>query len=160
MLNTITVGFSRSKKRFPIGSWIIRLYDRTSYSHVYLKFHSESLNRVLIYEAVGSGLRFIGSKAWESHAVEVASFDVEVIKGNYLHLLQYCVDNAGTEYGFMQNIGIPLSRLLGLKSNPFQSGKNCSEVVGEILKHEGYKLPHNDNLVTPKDIYEVLAKGK
>lgn len=159
-MNTITIGFSRSKKRFPIGSWFIRLYDHTPYSHVYLKFHSESLNRVLIYEAVGSGLRFIGSKVWESHAVEVASFDVEVINGNYISLLQYCVDNAGTEYGYMQNLGIALARTFKMKSNPFQTGKNCSEVVGDVLKLEGYVLPCNDNLVTPKDIYAMLAKGK
>ena len=157
-MSTITIGFSKSKKRLPIGSWLIRLYENTPYSHVYLKFHSETLNRVLIYEAVGSGLRFIGSKAWGSHAVEVASFDVAMIQANYVTLLQYCVDNAGTEYGFMQNVGVVISRLFKLKSNPFQKGKNCSEVVSEVLKLEGYTLKVSPNLSTPRDIYEMLNK--
>lgn len=157
-MSTITIGFSKSKKKLPLGSWLIRLYSGTPYSHVYLKFHSESLNRVLIYEAIGSGLRFIGSKAWDSHAVEVASFDVEMISANYIRLLQYCVDNAGTEYGFMQNLGVPLARVLRLKSNPFQNGKNCSEVVSEVLKLEGYTLKVSPNLSTPRDVYEILAK--
>jgi hypothetical protein len=114
----------------------------------------------LIYEAVGSGLRFIGSKTWELHAVEVASFDIQIIKANYISLLQYCVDNSGTDYGFLQNIGISLAKIFRMKYNPFQKGKNCSEVVGEVLKHEGYILPINKNLVTPKDIFNLLSKGR
>lgn len=61
-MEQITIGFSKSKKFLPIGSWLIRAYMGTPYSHVYLKFYSQSLNRTLIYEAVGGGVRFIGSK--------------------------------------------------------------------------------------------------
>jgi len=159
-MKTIIIGFSKSKKFLPIGSWLIRLFEQTPYSHVYLKFHSESLNRTLIYEAVGSGVRFIGSTAWEQHAQEVASFDVDIIQCNYITLLQYCIDNAGIEYGYMQNIGISLAKLLNLKTNPFQTGKNCSELVSEILKVEGFKPVINKDLITPKDVYNMLKHNK
>jgi hypothetical protein len=94
-MKTITIGFSKSKKILPIGSLILRAYMGTPYSHVYLKFYSETLNRELIYEAVGGGVRFIGTKQWNKHAVEVASYDLELLKGNYISLLQHCVDNSG-----------------------------------------------------------------
>jgi hypothetical protein len=156
-MKTITIGFSKSKKFMPIGSWLIRLYDQTPYSHVYIKFRSQTIDRTLIYEAVGSGIRFIGAAIWDKHAEEVASFDIEIAQCNYVTLLQYCVDNAGTEYGYMQNLGVPLSKLFNLKTNPFQTGKNCSEVVAEILSREGYESL-NLNLVTPKDIFNMLSK--
>ena len=35
----ISIGFSKSKKKFPIGSWLIRAYQRTPYSHVYIRLH-------------------------------------------------------------------------------------------------------------------------
>jgi hypothetical protein len=157
-MKTITIGFSRSKKFLPVGSLAIRAYMRTPYSHVYLRFFSESLNRTLIYEAVGVGVRFIGEKQWSKHAVEVASFEVDITDDNYITLLQYCVDHAGLEYGFMQNVGIPLSKLFNLESNPFQSGSNCPEEIYKILQIAGYKVEGKKDLVTPKDLYKLLSK--
>lgn len=115
---------------------------------------------MLIYEAVGGGLRFIGTKIWESHAEEVASFDIEVSQDSYVSLMQYCIDNAGGEYGTAQNIGIFICDILGIDTNPFKQGKNCSEVVGEILKLENYVIDKDINLVTPKDIYKVLSENQ
>jgi hypothetical protein len=155
-MRTLTIGFSKSKKPFAFGSWLIRKYQKTPYSHVYVKFRSESLNRVLIYEAVGSGLRFIGSNVWNSHATEMFSFDIEVTEASYIGLLQYCVDNAGTDYGFLQNIGVVLSNAFGLLRNPFSKGKNCSEAVSDMLRMEGYEFNKESNLLTPKDVYNAL----
>jgi len=159
-MKTITIGFSKSKKKFAIGSWLIRKWMKTPYSHVYLKFRSESLGRILIYEAVGSGVRFIGRKIWEDHAEEVASFDIEITQENYTTLIQYCVDNAGLEYGALQNIGVVFCNLFKIKSNPFKKGKNCSEAISDILKLEGYKFEKESNLIVPKDIFNLLSLGQ
>ena len=159
-METVTIGFSKSKKKFAIGSWLIRKWMRTEYSHVYIKFQSNSLNRELIYEAVGTGLRFIGTKVWESHALEVKSYLIEVKKCNQIRLLQYCVDNAGVEYGTVQNLGIFTAKVFGNKKNKFNQGKNCSEVIGEILKLEGYEIKKDVNLLTPLDIDLILSKNQ
>jgi hypothetical protein len=159
-MKTITIGFSKSKKKFPIGSWLIRAYMGTPYSHVYLRFYSKSLDRTLIYEAVGGGVRFIGAKQWEKHAVEVDSFDIELINGNYISLLQYCVDHTGVEYGIAQNLGVPLASIFNLETNPFQSGTNCSEEIYKILVLSGYPNTKKKDLVTPKDIHRMLSESQ
>ncbi len=156
-MQTITIGFSKSKKALPIGSLAIRAYMGTPYSHVYLKFFSESLNRMLVYEAVGGGVRFIGENQWTKYAEEVASFQIQVPDAQYISLLQYCVDNAGLDYGTMQNIGIILAKLLKRKSNPFQTGSNCSEEIYKVLEKIGYKIDIKKDLITPKDIYNSLC---
>lgn len=157
-VETVTIGFSKSRKKLPIGSWLIRAYMGTPYSHVFLKFYSETLDRELIYEAVGGGVRFIGSEQWKKHAVEVASFKVDLVKDNRVSLLQYCIDHAGENYGFLQNLGIPLTSLFNLGSNPFQSGTNCSEEVYKVLLLSGYPKTKKKDLVTPRDVYEILQQ--
>lgn len=159
-MERITIGFSKAKSPYKFGSLILRTYMRTPYSHVYIKFHSEKLNRVLIYEAVGSGVRFIGKKSWNEHSIEVASYDIKIKQCNYIHLMQYCVDHAGYEYGFLQNIGIFISESLNIKNNYFKKGKNCSEIIAEILSIEGYDIKKDFNLITPKDIHDLLYENK
>lgn len=155
-MQQIVIGFSKSSKKLAVLSWLIRLYQKTPYSHTYLRFYSETLNRTLVYEAVGSGLRFVGNWQWKKEAKEVYSFTIDVKKCNYVSMLQYCVDHAGTDYGFMQNVGVLIARIFGMKSNPFRKGKNCSEVIAEILIHEGYTFDKPFDLITPKDIFKVL----
>lgn len=160
MTSVITIGFSRPKhKLLPVGSWLIRLYQGTSYSHVYLKFYSKSLDRVLIYEAVGGGVRFVSQQVWNSKAEEVVQVSLNISDANYKTLLQYCVDHAGVKYGVLQNVGVVISELLKLKHNLFTSGVNCSEIVAQILQLEGYTFSKNLNLVTPKDIELTLSNS-
>jgi hypothetical protein len=161
MISTITIGFSRPRNRIlPIASWLIRLHQKTPYSHVYIRFYSESINRTLIYEAVGSGTRFVSLKKWEEKAEEIQSFTISVRKCNAVSLLQYCVDHAGQEYGFLQNVGIFLANVFGWKKNPFRKGTNCAEEIGNILVLEGYKVSKPLDLLSPKDIEQILLSGK
>jgi hypothetical protein len=159
-MKTLTIGFSKSKKFLPIGSWAIRAYMGTEYSHVYLRFYSESLSRSLIYEAVGKGVRFVGLPIWKQHSEEVKSYDIVVNDESYLKTLQYCVDNAGIEYGYLQNLGVFISDILNLNKNPLDKGKNCSEAVAEMLHLEGYEINKEYNLITPLDIDNILSKGR
>lgn len=159
MINTITIGFSRPKGRlFPFGSWLIRAHQRTPYSHCYLRFYSESLNRTLVYEAVGGGVRFISKDLWDEKAEEIASFTLTVKRCNSTTLLQYCVDHAGYKYRHLQNIGLLLANVFGWKSNPWRKGKNCSEAIANVLELEGYKFMKSHDLVSPKDVYELLKE--
>lgn len=158
-MKNVTIGFSKPKNRFfPFISYLIRLYLKTTYSHVYLKFYSQSIDRNLVYEAVGNGIRFVGMSLWSKYAEEVKEFHLSISDEDYKKVMQYCVDNAGLKYGPMQNLGILISGIFYLKQNPFKSGKVCSEVIAEILINQGFKIDKPLDLVTPKDIYEVLYK--
>lgn len=159
MIDTVTIGFSRPKNhKFPIGSWLIRLHQRTPYSHCYIRFYSESLNRTLVYEAVGTGgVRFVGYKRWSEKAEEIKSYTIKAKKCNSTTMMQNFVDEAGEDYGHMQNIGIFLGNIFGWKNNPWRRGANCSEIVGRFLKAEGYEVKKSLDLLTPKDIDSILS---
>jgi hypothetical protein len=156
-MRKITIGFSRSTKKFAIGSILIRWYMGTPYSHVYLRFESPAMERSLIYEAVGSGVRFVGFEKWKQHAKEVDSFEIWIEDENYKKLMQFCIDQAGDEYGFMQNLGIVWANIVKSKKNPLTSGENCSEAMGEVMELEGFDVNKDFNLLTPKDIHQILS---
>lgn len=150
------VGFSRPKK-FKIFSKLIRWYLKTPYSHVYMKFYSKSLDRWIIYEAVGNGVRFIGKNLFEKTVDIVEEFEIPITDEKQIEMLQWCVDNSGVKYGCLQNIGIVVANILRLNKNPFKSGKNCSELIAEAIEHANiYKFNKDLNLVTPKEIYNTL----
>lgn len=160
MIDKVTIGFSKPRNRLlPVGSWAIRFFQQTPYSHTYVRFHSQSIDRTLIYESVGTGgVRFVGYKLWHTHAEEIKAFTLSADKINIINMLQTFVDECGTDYGYLQNIGIALADLFGWKNNPWRNGKNCSEIVAEFLISEGYSFSKPLDLITPKDIYNILSK--
>lgn len=158
-MKTLKIGFSKPKNRiFPIFSWLIRLYQRTAFSHTYITFKSSSLDRTLVYEAVAGGIRFVGTQVWQEHAETVREFELSVSDDQYTEILQFCVDNAGKDYAFLQSLGVLIANLFKLKKNPFREGTNCSEMLSRLLERLDYVVGKPHDLVTPKDIYLFMDK--
>lgn len=150
------VGFSRPKK-WKLFSAVVKWYLKTPYSHVYMKFYSKSLDRWIVYEAVGNGVRFIGQKLFDETVDIIKEFEIDISDEKQKELLVWCVDNSGVKYGCLQLIGIFIANILKLKRNPFKSGKICSELIAEAIENaEIYKFKKDLNLVTPKEIYNLL----
>lgn len=156
------IGFSSPINHFfPIFSFLIKLIFRIPYSHTYMKFHSDSHNRDIVYESVGVGVRFVGATYWLKHAEIIEEFEIEVTDECYRELMCFCIDQAGTSYGKMQCLGVFLAKIFKMKKNIFKNDKNeeiCSEIAGRILSSAGYSFDKDFDLISPKDIYNVLKK--
>jgi hypothetical protein len=155
----IVIGFSRPKSPFKVGSLLIRRYLGTEYSHVFLKFYSSKYDRHLIYEAVGSGVRFVGKHEWEMHAVVTSEHTVHIQEASSFSIMQFCIDHSGQSYGAMQNIGLVLAKLFKWSKNPFKKGVNCSELIAMALIEAGYDVNTKLDLITPRDIEDLLKTG-
>ncbi len=157
----IIIGFSRPKSKLAVIAHIIRLCEgRTPYSHVYLKWHSDSLDRDLVYEAKGSGINFTSPIYFKEHVIVVKEFSLEVSEETKTKIMQYAVDNAREKYGVLQILGIATVRLLRKLNinikNPFTAGMVCSELAGAVLNNfVGVKVEDLD-LAGPADIYKIL----
>ena len=160
-MKSIVIGFSKPVNRFmPVFSWLVRLYLRKPYSHVYLKFYSDSLDRWIVYESMGSGVRFVGLAMWEKTAKSLKEVTLDISEEDYRKLLTFCVDNSGKPYDYLQNIGIFISNLLNLKKNILKARSyytNCSEEIAIVLQKLGKTFDKDLDLVTPKDIEETLS---
>jgi hypothetical protein len=158
-MREVTICFSRPKNHiFPIGSYAIRAYMSTGYSHVSYHFDSVKYNCTLVYEAVGSGIRFIEKENWLKSVEVVSSVTIQVNSDIYDKMMLVCIKNAGNKYGFKQNIGVVIADIFSLDYNPFPSYSNCSELLARILDQAGYKFNKGFDLITPKDI-EITIMG-
>lgn len=157
----LTIGFSKPKKHiFPIFSWLIRLSEKTSYSHVYVKWHSKGADTNVLYEASGSNVKFLGEKVYKKKIQPIHEYEVEINTKTYKKLLKFCMENAGVDYGIKQVFGIALVKIFKLKKNPFSDNRKsqvCSELIGHILEDVlGKKLDLDLDIAGPRAIKEYL----
>lgn len=166
----ITIGFSKHKGFAPL-SWLIMLCEGTPFSHAYIKVHSASLDRNIIYQATGAGVNFVGEQLFDQSAQVVYEFKIPLEKASHNKLLQWAVDNAGKPYGHMQMVGlglVRLAKLLGLRiKNPFPNGTGsyvCCELVAAALEDVGIPGPSDLDLVDLNSALQMVKaaeeKGK
>lgn len=161
---SIMVGFSRPKKHsFPIFSWLIRLIEWTPYSHCYIRWGSEWLERDVVYEASGTMVHFKEGKRFDDKVEVVHLFEIECSSDTRKKVIQKAMDFSGAPYGLKQVAGILLvkmARWIGCDlKNPFSDGNKtwvCSEIVAEILEELGVEFSVSKDNVTPRDLFEGL----
>ena len=158
-MGKLYIGFSKSTKKLPIFSWLIRLIESTPYSHTYVKL--ELHGKSYIFEAVGNDCRLILESEWEKKAQVVEEVALPVTVDILAKTEKFIAVNTGKPYGILQLIGVILGKWLNLKYNITSRGRSaliCSELVGRFLEEVmGFKLEKEPDLLTPLDIYEFLG---
>lgn len=140
-MKKITIGFSSSKLNMPIGSMLIKLFEGTKFSHCYVQWYMQSVDRTITYEASFSGVRFLGPWEFLELAEPIESFDMEISDESFNRGLQFSVDYLGKGYGFGYLFGMAIKRILKLfkinVKNPFQDGNKthpCVEILARYLE--------------------------
>lgn len=159
-MRTLTLGFSRSTKKFAIFSWALQAWDKVPYSHVYFKFeNSRNPDIPLIYQASGTMLNFMSEEVFLEHNKVVEEYPLKVSDEAYNDILRDCMKFAGRPYGKWQIIGIALADILKLKKNLFANKDKlfvCSEWSAKQMKRLGYIFYKDNDLVKPIDINDAV----
>lgn len=161
----IIVGFSKPVK-FKLHAWIIEKIDGAKFDHAYLRLNSASLNRDIIYQATSKGVEFVGSALWLKGTKPVEEYELDVSAADYKTLIQFCIDNAGTPYGFLGVIGAGLvdiaARFGKTIKNPFNDGmasEFCSEITDRCLATvDPAQFSLDPDNITPNDLNILLKK--
>lgn len=160
-MTSVRIGFSRPKE-WHVLSALIMAVERTDYSHVYVRWHSDKYGRDLIYQASGLKVNFVGLDLFMSMNTIVDEFDFDVSDETYVKMVQFCIDNAGKPYGGKQLVGMGIKKL-GFE-NPFRDGKQtyvCSELGAYIVREfisEGIGTDLDD--IDPLALHEYLSSLK
>lgn len=162
-MENLKIGFSKSSKKFAPFSWLIMASEKTPYSHVYVKFWSNSLNRWIIYQASHSAVNFMGEALFNSEEIIIEEFSFTVAKPVRDNMMNFCMDNVGRPYGKLSALGlawVQIASYLGYSvHNPFREvGKTfvCSQLVATLLANSGVKLPVELDDMTPQDLYPII----
>jgi hypothetical protein len=136
---TVSVGLSKPKKK-KIFSKILMLIEGTNFSHVFVSWQCEFIDRRKVYEAVASGSRKISNVRFKEDSEVVAIYEFEVDEECLRKIDQYTHDESGTPYGFKHLVGIGImriknffKRLAGKKenaTNPFRD-RHYSQICVE-----------------------------
>lgn len=162
-MRNLTVGFSRPKHlKFPLFSWLIRLYEGTPYSHVYLKWYSKRYNCYLVYHAASMGLHFLGEEQQEVQLDTVEEYHFDLPDYKFHNLVDYCLQKAGTPYGILGVFGLVISRLLGKSRNIFNQKERaqfCTELTSRLLRNAfDIQLPKAPNKMRLRDVEELVKQ--
>ena len=172
----MVIGFSKPRNnKFPLFSWIIRLIEWTPYSHVYIRWWNHHHDEIMVYEASGTVVKFLGGEAFKYKVDELEAYQLIVSAEARKEIVKFCIRNAGKPYGVKQIIGIgwskfrcALNKLINkvFKTklnervpNPFSDGKAsqvCSEVIGYILRDQlGVKIQADLDVAGPRMLNEI-----
>lgn len=163
-METIVVGFSAPKK-WKIFAWMIQTLYGTPYDHVYVRIHSDTYERDIIYQASKTMINFMGTTVFESDNVIYKEFSLEISLENKKAMMQFAIDNAGKPYSWKEALGLGIVKICALFGkkieNPLKEQNTeyvCSTLAAYILKNYlDENLPEDFEDCGPKDIYDFLS---
>lgn len=151
------IGFSRPVK-FKIFSWLIRIYLRTAYSHVYIRFFDEYTQRWIIFEASHGEVHLIESSNWRKENLVIREQAFRVDEQHRREVIRFMIDHLQKPYSFRNILGIIFYQTIGWKPPFFNDGPDafiCSELIALALDNKiQFKKPLD--LVTPRDIWNEI----
>lgn len=165
-MEQLIIGFSRSKKRFPVYGWLIMLFEGTPFSHVYIRWYSQGLDRNIIYQASGQAVNFMNPATWTEHNKVVEEFQIPVSEDQKKKIVQFAMDNVGIPYGWKAAIGMGYMKIMswfGKKvKNPFRDGRSayvCSELVATMLTdYFGANIKDDLDSAGPAIVYDYIKR--
>lgn len=146
-MSKLYIGFSTTNG---LLSWLIRKASGTNFSHTFISFHSGILGGDMVCHAAHGFVHFLNYEKFKKHAKVVEIYEFDISLADRFTVMKYCLDKAGSKYGFTTLFGIAIKLLLKRfnvnVANPFADGPNsyiCSEMVNDIcnlLDSESRKL--------------------
>lgn len=161
-MRELEIVFTKSKKKFPIFSWLIRLWTWKSYSHVAKRHEVKDWGRAYFHANEGKVNYEYHTVFHKKHKIE-KKYILSIPKELRQEINKSCFQEAGNKYATMQNLGIVLvdvCALFGKKiENPFRSGRNCSELIyTKVFLKMKPDLDYNPDTIKPHHIEEIINR--
>ena len=166
-MRKFNIHFSRSTKKINWFSNILQWYEGLPISHCLVEFITPHLDQNYVYHSViGNGVTFMGREKFDAINEIMETYEVTLGDEDYKVMRNELLRHSGEQYAIMQNLGIfivdQLRKLGIMKSNPWKSGQNCSEliyryVIPYICEEDG---EYEADLVKPSEIRKILKDSE
>jgi hypothetical protein len=160
----ITVGFSRSKKWYKIGSRIIAFALRRPYSHAYFRYKDPVTNLQMVSQASHGFINEITYHNFLKENVVVEEISYALNEQQFAELLNWCKSKQGNKYATDLIISIFIKKLIK-KSLGISDGEEkfiCSEYVIRGLLRVFRTLDVKDYVLDeldPSDLNTILKRN-
>ena len=155
----IYVGFS-TPNSFKIFSFLTKLWMRTNYSHVYLRFYDEYTSKWIILEASHGDVHLVEWNNWllKNNPLDETQYDLD--QKHRREVIRFAIDHLQKPYSMANIAGIVFYSLFGKRV--FRDGPKafiCSELIALALDNR-ITLTKPLDLVTPKDLHHAIFGAK
>jgi hypothetical protein len=156
-MSAITIGFSTSSS---IISRIIRWFTRSKASHAFATFYDQTLERIIIIEATGSGYRLTQHEKWSKGNKVIGEFKC---KKDLTKSLRFMAEKLGNNYDYWSALGLAVRRWWGKwYRNPLRDPNklHCSEAITLMLQHAGLAETLDPESTTPEDLLQYCKDSE
>jgi hypothetical protein len=154
-MRKIIIGFSTPKK-FKIGSALIRCYEQSEFSHIYIKMKT-SPNSPLpfdkVFQASHGDVNAITYDMFTSGNKILHEYELDMDEDKYFEIYNWLWHQLGKDYGFGQLIAIATGIKIGNNDN---SKFICSELAAMVLKRLGVDFGEDQDYIGLNDVKNVL----
>lgn len=155
----ITVGFSRAKDWWLIGSKAIAAIEKRPYSHAFIKYESSMTGMELIAQASHGCINAMNYERFLSVNTVVKEYEFDISPDDFTFMMDYIETNLGTPYSRLQIFLLALKKIFKIEVNIHNKDEAfiCSEFIARILEIIGIipKIEDTDYL-TPSDLDTLL----
>lgn len=155
----ITVGFSRARDWWLIGSQLIKTSESRPYSHVFIRYTSQSTGMEIVAQASHGCINLMNYDRFLTVNTLVKEYSFEISEDEFKFMLNYIESNLGTTYSKVQIVLLGIKKLLGIEVNIHNKDAAfiCSEFIARILEVVGVLTQIDDaDYLTPSDLDTIL----
>lgn len=162
-MKELDIVFTKSRRKMPIFSWLIRFWTNKPYSHVSRAVEISDWGK-RYFQASEGKVNYEYEKYFLKKHEIVKKYTLLITPELDKKIKEECYREAGNNYGLMQNLGVVLvdiCNFFGKKiDNPWKSGRNCSELIYlTVLKQLIPDLEYHPDTVKPHHIEKIIIEN-
>lgn len=154
-MRKIVIGFSTPKK-FKIGSFLIRCYEQSGFSHIYIRMKTSKDSPLpfdKVFQASHGDVNALTFSAFESGNKILHEYSLDIEEDKYFEIYDWLWHQLGKDYGFGQLLAIATGFKIGNNDN---SKFICSELAAMALERLGVCFDEDQDYIGLNDVKNVL----
>lgn len=158
IMRKIVIGFSTPKK-FKFTSWLIRKFQGTSYSHIYILMKPSPKSKLpfdKVFQASHGDVNALTSENFKDDNIIFYEYEIDIKEETYFDVASWLWRQLGKPYGFLQLLAIAFN--INKDSNKNRA-YICSELAGRVLKDFlGYDIAGHMDTIDLVEVHEILEE--
>jgi len=157
-MRQLIIGFSHARSPFAIGSSIIAISERQSYSHVYICCKDSDTDLDMVYQASRGYVNSMTYGRFQKANVICREYFLSCEDTTFKQIMKFMKSSLGLPYSRLQIIAIAIKRLFKIEINVYNRDAAfiCSEFGTRVAQIGGIKYGKNLDFTTPEDVDKLL----
>ena len=159
-MKTVTIGFSRARSKWKVGSLVLQKSEKRNYSHCYVQITSPYSPKPLIAQASHGMVNLMTMAAFERENVRVKEYVLRLATQDSQEFECFIFDSLGIPYSITQLLLLAVKKLFHFEIKKYNEDKYyiCSEYAAKIAHFCGVNINSSLDYVTPSDLDLILSQ--